>query len=89
MDSAITMIRRGFLTPEDRKDLVQLAREGLAEHWLGRRVNALVLVGDGWSCESVANAFLLDDDTIRTWYRLFTTNSTHHIIPSAKQCLGS
>lgn len=65
------MIRRGFLTPEDRKDLVELARDGSAEHRLGRRANALVLLDDGWSCESVANAFLLDDDTIRTWYRLF------------------
>ena len=71
MDSALTMIRRGFLTPEDRKDLVELARDGSAEHRLGRRANALVLLDDGWSCESVANAFLLDDDTIRTWYRLF------------------
>ena len=68
MDSALTMIRRGFLTPEDRKDLVELARDGSAEHRLGRRANALVLLDDGWSCESVANAFLLDDDTIRTWY---------------------
>ena len=71
MDSALNMIRGGFLTPEDRKDLVELARDGSAEHRLGRRANALVLLDDGWSCESVGKALLLDDDTIRTWYRLF------------------
>jgi transposase len=71
MDSAPNMIRGGFLTPEDRKDLVELARDGSAEHRLGRRANALVLLDDGWSCESVGKALLLDDDTIRTWYRLF------------------
>lgn len=65
------MIRGGFLTPEDRKDLVELARDGSAEHRLGRRANALVLLDEGWSCESVGKALLLDDDTIRTWYRLF------------------
>ena len=65
------MIRGGFLTPEDRKDLVELARDGSAQHRLGRRANALVLLDDGWSCESVGKALLLDDDTIRTWYRLF------------------
>jgi transposase len=30
-----------------------------------------VLLDDGWSCEKVAGAFLLDDDTIRKWHGLF------------------
>jgi transposase len=33
--------------------------------------NALVLLDDGWSCQQVAHAFLLDDDTIRGWRKLF------------------
>lgn len=65
------MIRGGFLTAEDRKDLIELARDGSAEHRLGRRASALVLLDAGWSCESVGQALLLDDDTIRTWFRLF------------------
>ena len=36
-----------------------------------RRANALVLLDDGWSCRDVAKAFLLDDDTIRGWGKLF------------------
>lgn len=65
------MIRRGFLAPEARKDLTELARDGSAAHRLGRRANALVLLDNGMSCEAVAEVLLLDDDTIRTWYRLY------------------
>jgi transposase len=38
---------------------------------LARRANALVLLDDGMSCEAIAKILLLDDDTIRTWYRLY------------------
>ena len=38
---------------------------------MARRANALVLLDQGWSCEDVGRALLLDDDTIRTWHRLF------------------
>lgn len=65
------MIRGGFLTDEERKDLTGLARDGTVEHRLARRANALVLLDQGWSCEQVGRALLLDDDTIRTWFRLF------------------
>jgi hypothetical protein len=36
------MIRGGFLPPEDRTDLIALARDGSVAHRLGRRANALV-----------------------------------------------
>ena len=36
-----------------------------------RRANALVLLDDGWSCVDVARAFLLDDDTVRNWRKLY------------------
>jgi transposase len=48
-----------------------LARDGSAAHRLARRANALVLLDDGMSCQAVARVLLLDDDTIRTWYRLY------------------
>jgi hypothetical protein len=47
------MIRDGYLSPEDRADLIALARAGSAAHRLARRANALVLLDDGWSCERV------------------------------------
>ena len=64
MDSAWGMICAGFLSPVDRADLTA-ARDGSAAHRLARRANALVLLDSGWSCEKVAGALLLDDDTIR------------------------
>jgi transposase len=65
------MIRPGFLDSESRDDLIELARDGLAEHRLARRANALVLLDNGMSCQSVAEVLLLDNDTIRTWYQLY------------------
>ena len=65
------MIRRGFLDSASRQDLIELARDGLAANRLARRANALVLLDDGMSCEAVAKVLLLDDDTIRTWHRLY------------------
>jgi len=65
------MIRAGFLSPEDRSDLIDLARDGSAAHRLSRRANALVLLDDGMSCEAVAKVLLLDDDTVRRWHGLF------------------
>ena len=71
MDSVGGMIRSGFLSWEDRADLIALARDGSAAHRLARRANALVLLDNGLSCEEVAKVLLLDDDTIRRWHGLF------------------
>ena len=65
------MIRGGFLDPESRRDLIELGRDGSVAHRLARRANALVLLDDGMSCSDVARVLLLDDDTVRTWYRLY------------------
>ena len=65
------MVRRGFLDKASRQDLIELARDGSAAHRLGRRANALLLLDDGMSCEAVAKVLFLDDDTIRTWHRLY------------------
>jgi transposase len=65
------MIRRGFVDEESRQDLIELARDGSAAHRLARRANALVLLDDGMSCAAIAKVLFLDDDTIRTWYRLY------------------
>ena len=57
-----------------------LARDGTTEHRLARRANALVLLDKGWSCQQVAAALLLDDDTIRTWHRLYEEDGIEGII---------
>jgi transposase len=65
------MIRPGLLDEESRRDLLELMRDGSAAHRLTRRANALLLLDDGMSCEAVAKVLFLDDDTIRTWHRLY------------------
>jgi hypothetical protein len=50
------MIRPGFLDSESRDDLIELARDGSAAHRLARRANALVLLDNGMSCQSVAES---------------------------------
>ena|SRR6266853_1851930 len=65
------MIRGGFLSEAERRALIELARDGLAEHRVARRANALVLLNKGWSCAKVAGALLLDDDTVRSWFRAY------------------
>jgi transposase len=69
------MIRGGFLTAKERAELTALARNGLAEHRLSRRANAVLLLDKGWSCERVAEALFVDDDTIRQWHGLFVSAS--------------
>jgi transposase len=60
-----------FLTAADRQALLKLARDGLAEHRVARRANALILLDRGMSAAAVAQVLLLDDDTIRRWRELF------------------
>jgi transposase len=66
-----SMIRAGFLSATEREELIELARNGLAAHRLARRANALVLLDRGMSCEDVGSVLLVDDDTVRTWSRLY------------------
>jgi transposase len=65
------MKRQGFLHDESRRDLIELARDGLAANRLSRRANALVLLDNGMSYAAVAKVLLLDDDTVRTWRLLY------------------
>jgi transposase len=65
------MIRGGFLAPETRAHLEALIRRPSEKHGVARRANAVLLLDDGWSCEAVARALYLDDDTVRGWHERF------------------
>lgn len=71
MDSVGSMIRAGFLSPQERAALVALMRDGSAVHRLARRANAVLLLDDGLSCEEVAKVLYLDDDTVRDWAKRY------------------
>jgi len=79
-DSCRCMIRPGFLDPESRQDLIELARDGSAAHRLARRANALVLLDDGMSFTAIAKVLLIDDDTIRTWYALYQDDGIEGLV---------
>ena len=65
------MIRSGFLSKAERLELRALARDGLSEVRAARRANAIILLDKGWSCQEMAEALLIDDDTARSWHRLY------------------
>lgn len=67
----MSMRKRGFLSSDDRQTLVELSRDGLAQHRLARRANALVLLDRGMSYREVASVLLIDDDTVRQWRAIF------------------
>ncbi len=73
------MIAAGFLSDAERKALTRIARDGLEEHRVARRANSLILLDRGWSCEDVAEALMLDDDTVRTWYGSFKSGGVASI----------
>jgi len=64
------MMQPSFLDTESREDLIERARDGSAAHRLARQATALLSLDYGMGCSAVAKVLLLDDDTIRTWYRL-------------------
>lgn len=69
---AVGMRSGGFLAAADRDALLKLARDGLAEHRVARRANALILLDRGMSPAEVARVLLLDEETIRRWRELFS-----------------
>ena len=74
------MIRSGFLSAEDRKLLIALARDGSAVGRVTRRANALVLLDGGMSCQEVARVLLFDGDTMRNWHALFEQGGVEGLI---------
>ena len=59
------MVRPGFLSSLERRELevsVRRQREDLA---VARRANAILLLDDGKSCQAIAEVLYLDGDSIR------------------------
>jgi hypothetical protein len=61
-----------ILTPEDRTHLLLMMRQQTPSP-VRRRMNALLLVDDGWTAERVAAALFIDADTVREHRRLYQT----------------
>jgi transposase len=73
------MIRKVFLTDDDRKHLLSITRDKRESGGLVRRANAILLLNKGWSCTRISEAFFLDDDTIREWHKRFMEGGVDHL----------
>jgi transposase len=71
---------RNFLSAVDRADLTKIVRDGLEEHRIVRRANAILLLDRGWSYAEVAEALFLDDSTIRAWFKEFQEGGAEAIV---------
>ena len=65
------MIRTGFLSAPERRELEACVRSQREDHGIARRANAILLLDDGKSCQVIAEFLYLDDDTIRGWYKTY------------------
>ena len=79
------MIRPGFLSADERSELRALARDGSSEARAARRANAIVLLDSGWSCDEVAAALLIDDDTVRSWHGLYAEHGLTGLVVMGHQ----
>lgn len=71
---------RSFLSPTDRADLVKIARDGLEEHRIARRANAILLLDRGMRFEKVAKVLFVDDSTVRTWLKEFQDGGVEALV---------
>ena len=77
------MIGGGFLWPNQRADWVGL--DGRAGQRLARRAP----LDDGWSCERIAQALYLDDDTARDWRKAFDEGGLERLRRFEAECIDA
>jgi len=71
---------RNFLNKAERAELVKIARDGLEEHRIARRANAILLLDRGMSFEEVASVLFVDDSTVRIWLKAFSEAGVEAIV---------
>ena len=62
---------KDFLTSEQIKEYRQMHKKTkfLKE---GDRIKSILLLNKGYSYEEIAELLLIDDTTVRRWYKIFT-----------------
>ena len=63
-------MKRFTLTAAEEIEL-RVAHRGIRDKRYAYRLNAIILLGTGWSYEEVANALLLDNETIRNYVKRY------------------
>ena len=69
-----------FLSKAERSELLKIARDGLEEHRVARRANALLLLDGGMGYGQVAKVLFLDDSTVRLWRKAYAEGGVDHLI---------
>src|SRR5215212_9463784 len=64
-----------FLDPSDRAHLLAMMRRQTPST-VHRRMNALLLLDDGWTAERVAEVLFIDAATLRQYQRLYAADGT-------------
>ena len=72
--------RGNFLSETELADLEKIARDGLEEHRIARRANAIILLNRGMKFEDVAQNLLIDDSTVRAWRGAFEDGGVEAIV---------
>jgi transposase len=72
--------RGNFLSKTELADLEKIARDGLEEHRIARRANAIILLNRGMKFEDVAQNLLIDDSTVRAWLGAFEDGGVEAIV---------
>jgi transposase len=67
----------GFLDERLRKEMKSILRNGSTKQRYARRVHVILLLDMGKSCAEIAEFLLLDDDTVRGFYKTFVVDGLH------------
>jgi hypothetical protein len=79
---SLTGMSGAILTAGDRAHLLRMMRRQTSST-VHRRMNALLLLDDGWAAERVAEALFIDAETVREHRRLYETSGFVGVEPSA------
>ena len=74
------MIRSGFLSAQDRKELLGCVKSQTEEHGIARRANALLLLDEGKPCTDIAKVLYIDDDTVRCWHKQYVQGGWDFVV---------
>lgn len=69
--------KRHFLT-QNEKEILKARHRQERDKRLCDRIKSILLLDDGWSYAQVAYALLLDDDTIRRYYKTYLEEGKKH-----------
>jgi len=67
------------LTPKQLAALKVLHRSQRDKRF-AYRINAIILLGSGWSAKEVAQALLIDEKTVSNWYNTYKNGGTDELL---------